>query len=155
VLQQAVDALRDRRQPLFVVEGEKKTACGVQNGLLAVGIGGIQNFKLKGTAKLLPEFDSIPLDNREVNLVPDSDIWTRPALRPAVYELGMLLKNRGAQVYVVRLPDSATGKVGLDDFFLGNDIEAFGKLDRYTLKHPIWTELREPFRQKVKMRNAA
>src|SRR5262245_16326524 len=36
VLPQTVDALYDRTQPLFVVEAEKKTAAGVQHGLLAV-----------------------------------------------------------------------------------------------------------------------
>jgi len=153
VLQETVDALRDRGQPLFIVEGEKKSAAGVQHGLLAVGLGGIWNFKVTGTMILIPEFDSIPLDNREVNLIPDNDIWTRPDLRKAVYEMGMLFKNRGAHVYIVRLPDG-TAK-GLDDFFLTNNAEAFGKLDRYTLKHPVWTELRQPFRQKVKMQQTA
>jgi hypothetical protein len=153
VLPQTVDALYDRTQPLFVVEAEKKTAAGVQHGLLAVGIGGLWNFKISGTMNLIPEFDSVPLDSREINLVPDNDVWTRPDLRQPVYELGMLFKNRGAHVYVVRLPDGSAK--GLDDYFLTNNIEAFSKLDRYTLKHPVWTELREPFRQKVKMHQAA
>src|SRR5262245_31582983 len=55
VLESTVESLRDRAQPLFVVEGEKKAASGVQNGLLAVGIGGIWNYKIKGTGKLVPE----------------------------------------------------------------------------------------------------
>ena len=67
--------------------------------------------------------------------------------------MGMLFKNRGAHVYVVRLPDG-TAK-GLDDFFLTKSADAFGQLERYTLKHSVWTELRQPFRQKIKMQQAA
>src|SRR5262249_45722253 len=59
----------------------------------------------------------------------------------------------GAHVYVVRLPDGSAK--GLDDFLLTSNVEAFAKLDRYTLKHPVWTEFREPFRQKIKMERAA
>src|SRR5262245_38724023 len=36
-------------EPLFIVEGEKKTAAAVQRGLAAIGIGGVWNWKEKNT----------------------------------------------------------------------------------------------------------
>jgi putative DNA primase/helicase len=99
--------------PVYVCEGEKKTLAARQAGLNAVGIGGLWNWLTKGE----PIEDlSLLTWERDVALIPDSDVVRRADLLRAVYALGRELRNRGASVSVAQIPERGAGKVGLDDF---------------------------------------
>jgi putative DNA primase/helicase len=135
VLPPVAEILGDVRERLYFVEGEKKTACAVQQGLRAVGFSGIWNWKTKENWKGIDELQVIPLPDREIEIVPDSDTWERDDLQRAIYAFGKYLESRGAKVSIVLIPQAGINKVGLDDFFLGSNLEQFQKLRRLSLKH--------------------
>lgn len=113
----------DPTKPISITEGEKKTACACQAGLLCVGISGVWNWLIKldrHERMVVPGLDLFVWQDRAVELVPDSDVW-RPDKHQALqafFALAMQLKDRGASVKFVKLPDSAQGKVGLDDWMV-------------------------------------
>jgi len=107
--------LSNPAEPLTIVEGEKKTLRAIQEGLPAVGIGGLWSFQKD--KKLIPEFESIAYVRREVVFYPDSDVWSRPDLLRPVYALAWELENRGAVIHVGILTPGPNGeKRGLDDY---------------------------------------
>lgn len=151
ILPPVVEVLSDFNQKLYFVEGEKKTAAGVQAGLAAIAIGGLWNWKAKDTWKGTEELQLIPFADRDVEIVPDSDVWGRDDLQQAVYAFAKYLEFRGAKVSVVLIPPLTKGKVGLDDFFLVYSIEDFHKLKRINLKHAVLSQFKdwyESWRQK-------
>ncbi len=119
------------RGKIVVCEGEKKTLAALQRGLNAIGIGGIWAWVTKG--KPIDDLDKINLDGADVEIVPDSDVWSRPDLLRAIYALGREVESRGAYVEVVQIPGE--GKVGLDDYFAnGGTIEGYENMDRVQLR---------------------
>jgi len=119
------------RGKIVVCEGEKKTLAALQHGLNAVGIGGVWAWISKG--KPIDDLDKINLEGADVEIVPDSDVWSRPDLLRAIYALGREIESRGAFVEVVQIPGE--GKVGLDDYFVsGGTIEGYGNMDRVQLR---------------------
>lgn len=129
-------ALNDHNVPLFIVEGEKKCLRAIQEGLCAVAIGGLTSWGREG--KLLPQFDEIPLDGRDVRIVPDNDWrsrefgkrygrWRTTGIEQ-IERFSRALMKRGARVKVVLLP-KAHEKIGLDDFLLNNPVEALDSLE--------------------------
>jgi hypothetical protein len=137
ILPAVLEKLTDISAPLSFVEGEKKTAAAVQQGLNAIGIGGLWNWKSKDSWKGIEELQLIAFADRDVEIVPDSDTWARDDLQQAVYAFGKYLEFRGAKVRVVLIPQLIKdNKVGLDDFFLAYSIEDFQQIKRLTLKHP-------------------
>ena len=103
--------ISDPTIPLYVAEGEKKTLKAVQEGLNCIGISGLWNWS-DGTDEknLIHDFDKIKWKDRTVYLIPDND-WLNPDrqgerknLRGAVYELAYRLIDRGAKVFIVKLP---------------------------------------------------
>lgn len=132
-------ALQDPTGTLWITEGEKKALKAIQEGLCCIGLGGLWNWKGKG--KLLPEFNSIPLDGRHVRIIPDNDFRRRQVgyenndLVSAVQGLSKALTKLGAKVKVVLLPKSPE-KVGLDDFLLTHapeDLDALETIDATNL----------------------
>lgn len=138
----------DPTWPLYLIEGEKKAAAGIQSGLTCAGIGGVWAWRgvLENGDKLtLPQLDEFRWTNRAVRLLPDSDVWRaskEQALR-GFFALGKELQARGAQVEYLVLPDLGSGKCGLDDWLLvpGNNAEGIEYLDRLTLNDPRFTKL--------------
>ena len=123
--------------PLFVVEGEKKTLAAFQAGFNALGIGGVWNWLTAGQP--IDDLRLIDWGGREVTLIPDSDVFTRPDLLRAVYALGRELQSQGASVYVAQIPQSGAGKVGLDDFLVsGGKVSTF---EVFSLSHSIFRRL--------------
>jgi hypothetical protein len=95
----ARQVLDDPAIPLRFTEGEKKAAKACQEGYPCIGLGGLWNFSAHG--QLLPKFDDIAFEKRQVILVPDGEVWTaRKDLLTPVYRLGQLLGERGAIVTV-------------------------------------------------------
>jgi hypothetical protein len=108
--------------PLYICEGEKKMLAAIQVGLNAVGIGGVWNWLNSGEP--IDDLNLLSWDQREVTIVPDSDVFTRTDLMRAIYAFGRELQSRGACVYVAQIPQSGATKIGLDDF-----IVAGGRVD--------------------------
>jgi AAA domain/Domain of unknown function (DUF3854) len=133
--------LQDPTQLLGIAEGEKKALKATQDGIPCVGIGGLWNWLQNG--RLLDTFKAIALQNRPVYLFPDSDVWHRQDLLPAVYRLGAALQARGAHVLVKKLPDSpGKTKQGLDDFLVAYDLDTAKRTKAYPLTDPIFAKAR-------------
>src|SRR5262249_40491178 len=136
VLPPVAEKLPDILAPLFIVEGEKKTAAAVQVGLNAIGIGGVWNWKDKKSWKGIEELQVIPFADRDIGLVFDSDTWMRDDLQQALYALGKYLEFRGAKVSAYLIPQPTKDRVGLDDFLINHTIDDFKQLKKIALKHP-------------------
>jgi hypothetical protein len=143
VLPSVAESLTDICAPLFIVEGEKKTAAAVQIGLNAIGIGGIWNWKDKESWQGIEELKLIPFADRDIGLIFDSDTWMRDDLQQAIYALGKYLEFRGGKVSPYLIPQPGKNKVGLDDYLLNHTIDDFKQLKKITLKHPTLAQHRE------------
>jgi hypothetical protein len=103
-------ALCDVRRPLVLTEGEKKTLCAVQRGLVCVGLSGVWSWRHRRDGKDAP---SVPIDDlhvlpwthRPVVIVFDSDAATNDDVRAAERALAEELTRRGAMVTIKRLPE--------------------------------------------------
>lgn len=101
ILPPIAEKLQSIETPLYIVEGEKKTAKAVEVGLSAIGIGGIWSWAKK--KETISDFAEIYVWKREVIIVPDSDAWTRNDILRGAYYLGRELTARGAQVKILRI----------------------------------------------------
>ena len=71
----------------------------------------------KGGKTVLPDWESIALNDRRVFLVFDSDAMEKQGVHAALERLERFLKSRGALVKIVYLPgDGDAKKVGVDDY---------------------------------------
>ena len=124
------DLLADASRELLLTEGEKKALASTQAGFPCIGLVGVNGFKPKNRAALLPALESIAWKGRSVFIAFDSDVTSNADVQAAESQLAALLKSRGAIVKVVRLPDGEPGadgkpvKVGLDDFLVGCESSA-------------------------------
>jgi hypothetical protein len=92
--------------PLAICEGEKKAASVAQTGTPVVGLAGIDAWRRERRALTLHrDFDPIPLRGRAVDVIPDGDWRTTPAVNRAVHALVGALEQRGARVSVVLIPE--------------------------------------------------
>jgi hypothetical protein len=120
-------ALRSGTAPLYVTEGAKKVDSLLSRGATALGGIGVWSFTVRRTAQekkrgtpkvLLPDWEKVGLQGRQVIIVFDSDAALNTDVDRAEAELGALLRTQGAQVSRVRLPAAPDGsKQGIDDFF--------------------------------------
>ena len=125
-----------RHGAVYVSEGEKKTLAAYQDGLSAVGVGGIWNWINKSNGESIDDLKLIEWDSREVTIIPDSDVWHRAGLLHAIYALGRELRALGANVYIAQIPQDGSKKVGLDDFIVGGG--KVGELEVFSLGHRIF-----------------
>jgi len=113
--------LGDPSIPLWITEGQKKADSLASKGLCAVALLGVWNTKGRnawGGNTFLADWDYIALKRREVGLVFDSDVMTKPEARQALERLTEHLQRKGAHVSVAYLPNGPDGsKCGVDDFF--------------------------------------
>lgn len=106
-----VETVKDKiKQPIWIVEGEKKTLCLIQNGEYCVGIGGVFSF---------PDLIGWALKSRTVYIGFDADLHENPNVRAALYELGFKLMAKGALAKIV-LWDAQKGK-GIDDYLVAQN----------------------------------
>ena len=108
-VRQAVPAVLDPHQRLHLVEGPKKACAAAQLGLAAVGFTGIHGWHRKGLRTLLPDFDRIPLLDRDVDLLPDGDVSTNAHVEQGTAQFAAALEARGAIVQIVLLPVGQEG----------------------------------------------
>ncbi len=117
----AVGWLEDPALPLVITEGVKKADAAVSKGFPALGLLGVYGWRGRNAAggtAALAAWEWVPLRDREVLLVFDSDLRTNRNVHVALIRLADFLGSRGAKVKIVYLPDGPNGvKTGLDDFF--------------------------------------
>jgi Protein of unknown function (DUF3631)/Domain of unknown function (DUF3854) len=135
ILEPVKKVLSDPSINLLIVEGEKKSASAVQNGKLALGLGGIWNWLESETGNGIQELDLINWVDRHVDVSFDSDVWQKINCHRALYALMRELEDRGAIVKAVVIPGNGEQKQGLDDFVVANGIAAFDNLKRIDLNH--------------------
>lgn len=111
----------DTNVPVVFVEGVKKMLAVVSAArtagavVLVVGISGVWNWLSGG--KPIPDLLDIPMEEREVYIGFDSDVFRNPDVTDAGRRLGAYATERGAIVYLSYLKDQADGsKTGADDF---------------------------------------
>jgi len=124
-----IDKLSDPTASLMITEGEKKAAAATQEGFPCIGLTGVFCFNTKGTGSLCPELLQINWKGRDVRIVYDSDLNSNDKVADAESRLAQQLKQQGAKVKVIRLPDGPDGeKQGVDDFLVSQGKVAFVKL---------------------------
>jgi hypothetical protein len=113
----------DPRVPLLVTEGVTKADAAVARmGVCTVGLAGVWNWRGKNEAEgktVLADWEFIAIEDREVAVVFDSDVMTKPEVGDALERLGAFLHRRGAHVRYGYLDAGDAGaKVGLDDWLV-------------------------------------
>ncbi len=146
---------RDPSRKIAIIEGEKKLLTAVQDGLPAIGIGGVWNWvsKVNNVSNPIKDFDSFEWSGRKgVLIIGDSDVWMNEKEHAlmGLYALGMELVNMGVRhegVKLVQLPSLKTVKIGFDDFCMFynekwrnefNKLEQHGINDKLFKKVGIW-----------------
>jgi hypothetical protein len=92
--------------PIWCIEGMKKALSVAQLGLPAFGIESVWTWREKGSRELLPDFRYIRLTGRIVELMPDADVQSNPAIARAMRQLADALRAAGARPRLVRLPET-------------------------------------------------
>ena len=101
-------------KPLWITEGAKKVLKLFQHGRQAIGLQGVWNFRdsLKDQDTFLfADLEQFSWKGRTVYLGFDSDLWTNPQVRFALFELALKLTGRGT---FIRFP-KWTREKGIDD----------------------------------------
>ena len=126
------EAARDPSRELWVTEGENKADSLTSRGCCTVALFGVWGYAVPGThgRELLPCWDHVALEGRDVRVVFDSDVVVKPGVQLALERLVGTLEARGARVLVVYLPDAEDGsKVGADDYLVaGGTVEGLRAL---------------------------
>jgi len=116
--------LADPSEPCICTEGEAKSLAAAAAGFPVMALGGVFNF-MAGQG-LLPELLQVATQNRDIYICFDSDAASNPNILAAEARLvDELQVKRGAKCFLVRLPSSGEGKVGLDDFIKQHGPAAF------------------------------
>lgn len=124
--------LQDPHVPLWITEAPLKIDALISQGEYAIGGVGCWFFRTKsdsGGKVILPDFQHIALNGREMRIVFDSDVTTNPNVGLAERRLALYLTGQGAKVRCARVPTYPDGsKMGVDDYFAGGGTVA-GLLD--------------------------
>ncbi len=139
--------IADSTQTVYLVEGEKKALLAAQDGLCAIGLGGIWSWKTRGSDSLLSDFDRLNLTGRQVIIVPDSDFVTNSGVRLAVFRLSRALSKHGAVVKIKCLPMNGS-KVGYDDYRAAQSLDSFNSLPEITTEDKVFDDLRPAVQSK-------
>jgi P4 family phage/plasmid primase-like protien len=118
------EALPEIGTPLWITEGMKKTDALVSQGLAALGLTGVFNWRTRmGT---LGDWEEIPLKGRTVVVCFDADAAGNRNVQLAMGRLGAWLRSRGvAEIKYIVVPGEVSGVTvkGVDDFFAaGGDV---------------------------------
>lgn len=113
-------------EPLFITEGVRKGDSAVSRGLACVALMGVD-----GWTKDEKFWQSVPLQQRLVYIVFDSDISINPKVFGAARRLYRFLEEKGARPHILMLPANGECKVGLDDYFVaGGTVEGLYSLPK-------------------------
>jgi len=103
-----------------VKKGDSITSAARREGIeiLPVAISGVWNFLSEGEP--ISDMYDVPVDGRRILICFDSDMLRNPNVQEAAERLAEHLRRRGAEVWIVYLPDQPDGsKTGADDFLVG------------------------------------
>lgn len=113
--------LGDPTVALWLTEGQKKADSLASQGLCAIALLGVWNWRGTndvGGTTALADWEDVALKGRDVPIAFDSDVTRKPGVQQALKRFTAWLKNRGAHVSVIYLPQGEGGrKQGVDDFF--------------------------------------
>lgn len=110
---------------IFITEGELKANCGCKMAIPTLGLGGVWNFKEQANC-LIRELALIDWKDVAVYITYDSDAVTNYHVLQAENRLAKELLEKGAKVFIVRLPALPdVKKTGLDDYLVKEGIDAF------------------------------
>ena len=121
----AYPLLGDPTVPLWVTEGMKKGDALVSHGLCALDLMGVwcwRGTNEQGGKVVLPDWQSVAIDGREVRIVFDSDVIEKPDVAAALHHLSQWLTSKKARVHVAYLPSAEGEKVGVDDYLLTHTV---------------------------------
>ncbi|MEM0979985.1 MAG: VapE domain-containing protein [Cyanobacteria bacterium P01_H01_bin.58] len=103
--------ITDLTSPIVITEGAKKAGAVLSQGIACVSLPGVTTGgKL---ARLKPELELFARYGRSLYLAFDRDIIAKRQVRAALHNLGRMLADKGAMVYVVEWDDRHKG---IDDF---------------------------------------
>jgi putative DNA primase/helicase len=107
----------DPSVPLWLTEGVKKADALTTQGLCAVALSGVWNWR--STLGTLGDWEDIPLKGRDVAICYDADIRGNKSVGRAMERLGRWLKSKGAGRVLYVIPPGVNGIIhkGVDDFF--------------------------------------
>jgi len=131
------DVLSNPAVTLHVTEGEFKALKATQEGFPCIALPGVWSWKSKvhGRSFPIPDLDRVVWKGRRAVVVFDSDLAEKPTVAWAEHALIQELRGRGAEVYVLRLPDGPRGtKCGLDDYLVAEGAHAFKQLPMHTVQ---------------------
>lgn len=160
----SVPHLGDPTTALVITEGTRKADAAVSRAMVAIGLNGVWGWKgpnRHGGSVPLPDWERVALNGREVLLVFDSDVTTKPQVRKALERLEVFLQGRDAVVRTVLLPEVTPGvKVGLDDYLAANarrglpDLRALPTVDPGSAQRRVLTRSQlstlPPVRHRIK-----
>jgi hypothetical protein len=131
------EVLADPTIPLIISEGEKKAIKACQDGLVAVSLTGVHAFLHKGEP--IPDLDRIAGQGRTIVIIYDSDPsnQSKGQVDHARRWLASVLRERGADVWAVILPDDGETKVGLDDYLVAHSLDEL--LNLPVLRVPVYS----------------
>jgi hypothetical protein len=143
----AVAGLSDATAPMIITEGEKKCLALNQHGYLSVAVAGVWNLLKKKSGvergRTFQDYEwlwphGIPLRDRKITLLLDSDARTNRNLSLALKYICQHLESHGGVVLVANLPDEAgSNKVGADDYLVAQGPAAMQRvIDQAT--PPSW-----------------
>ena len=109
------------QEPLWITEGIPKGDALASRGVCAIALNGVWGFKgtnEHGGKVILPDWQHVVLNGRQVYVVFDSDLETKRDVAEALDALWMLLRSRQALPARVHWPETMQqSKVGVDDYF--------------------------------------
>ncbi len=113
------EEVRHGTGPLLITEGAKTGDAATSRGIATVVLAGVWMWCVPKAKpyRLKPCFDYVRLEGREVFVAFDSDCMSKAGVQEALAALVAALKERGAAVKVIYLPDAEDGsKQGVDDY---------------------------------------
>jgi hypothetical protein len=93
----AWEKLGDPSVPVWITEGLKKADALVSRGLCAIALLGVWNWRGtndRGGKVFLPDWNYVALNNRQIYIVFDSDVMTKPGVYGALVALKAVLEGR-------------------------------------------------------------
>jgi hypothetical protein len=141
------DSLANPAIPLFITEGVKKGDCLRTYGHCGIVLVGVWNWRGSNTwggKVALPDWEDVPLNDRQVFIIFDSDVATNRQVKQALDRLTRFLVNRGARVTVINLPQEGDHKIGVDDYVVAHGPCAFDALIAQAQEKPEMAGVQTP-----------